>query len=106
MPIDPNAVGKTSEPVEVSWTSKDALLYALGVGAGQGDPTGFELEFTTENSQNIAQAVLPTMPVGKSDEHLAYPGTLSLSAPTIIKLWTEIGECVHRAELFRDFAEQ
>ncbi|MEZ5666864.1 MAG: creatininase family protein [Alphaproteobacteria bacterium] len=41
--------------------------------------------------------VLPPMPVGKSNEHLAYPGTLSLSAETLIRLWTEIGECVHRA---------
>ena len=30
---------------------------------GQTDPTGFELEFTTENSTDIAQRVLPTMPV-------------------------------------------
>ena len=54
---------RSRSPAATSWTSKDALLYALGVGAGQTDPTGFELEFTTENSQNIAQRVLPTMPV-------------------------------------------
>lgn len=41
--------------------------------------------------------VLPPMQIGKSDEHLAYPGTLSLSAATLIRLWTEVGECVHRA---------
>ncbi len=41
--------------------------------------------------------VLPPMPVGKSNEHLAFPGTLSLCAETLIRLWTEIGECVHRA---------
>jgi len=63
MPINPDAVGYTSEPSEASWTSKDCLLYALGVGAGVLDPTGFELEFTTENSQDIAQRVLPTFPV-------------------------------------------
>ena len=63
MPINPDAVGSTSEPSEASWTSKDCLLYALGVGAGVLDPTGFELEFTTENSQDIAQRVLPTFPV-------------------------------------------
>jgi creatinine amidohydrolase len=40
---------------------------------------------------------LPMQPVGKSNEHLAFPGTLSLSAETLIRLWTEIGECVHRA---------
>ena len=34
MAIDPSAVGATGGPVERSWTSKDCLLYALGVGAG------------------------------------------------------------------------
>jgi acyl dehydratase len=63
MPINPEAVGYTSEPSEASWTSKDCLLYALGVGAGVLDPTGFELEFTTENSQDVDQRVLPTFPV-------------------------------------------
>jgi acyl dehydratase len=63
MPMNLDAVGAVSEPGRSSWTSKDALLYALGVGAGQTDPTGFELEFTTENSQNVQQRVLPTLPV-------------------------------------------
>jgi len=63
MPMNLDAVGAVSQPARHSWTSKDALLYALGVGAGQTDPTGFELEFTTENSQNVEQRVLPTMPV-------------------------------------------
>src|SRR3954453_20497892 len=63
MPMNLDAVGAVSQPGKNSWTSKDALLYALGVGAGQTDPTGFELEFTTENSQNITQKVLPTIPV-------------------------------------------
>ena len=65
MPMNLEAVGAVSEPGERSWDSKDALLYALGVGAGQLDPTGFELEFTTENSTagGITQEVLPTFPV-------------------------------------------
>ena len=63
MPINPDAVGYTSEPHEASWNSKDCLIYALGVGAGVADPTGFELEFTTENSQDVTQRVLPTFPV-------------------------------------------
>ena len=41
--------------------------------------------------------VLPAMPIGKSNEHIAYPGTLTLSAETLIRLWTEIGESVARA---------
>ncbi len=63
MPINHDAVGAKSEPTESRWTSKDCLLYALGVGAGQMDPTGSELEFTTENSQDVAQRVLPTFAV-------------------------------------------
>ena len=41
--------------------------------------------------------VLPVQAVGKSNEHLAFPGTLTLSAETAIRAWTEIGESVHRA---------
>lgn len=62
MPINPDAVGSTSEPNEHSWTSKDALIYALGVGAGAVDPLT-ELEFTTENTADTPQKVLPTMAV-------------------------------------------
>src|SRR3954453_23306570 len=63
MPMNLDSVGAVSDKFRTSWSSKDALLYALGVGAGQTDPTGFELEFTTENSTDIAQRVLPTLPV-------------------------------------------
>jgi acyl dehydratase len=63
MPLNPDAVGTETDPAEARWTSKDSLLYALGVGAGATDPTGFELEFTTENSDGITQQALPTMPV-------------------------------------------
>ena len=41
--------------------------------------------------------VLPPSHVGKSNEHLAFPGTLTLSAETLIRVWTELGECVARA---------
>ncbi|TAG25458.1 MAG: creatininase family protein [Burkholderiales bacterium] len=40
---------------------------------------------------------LPTQQVGKSNEHQRFPGTLTLKAETLIALWTEIGESVHRA---------
>jgi acyl dehydratase len=72
MPINPDAAGYRSEPAVSSWTSKDCLLYALGVGAGAIDPTGFELEFTTENSQDITQRVLPTFPVVIPGGHGAF----------------------------------
>lgn len=62
MPLDHSLVGVAGEPCERSWTSTDALLYAVGVGAGLGDPLQ-ELEFTTENSEGIEQRVLPTFGV-------------------------------------------
>ena len=61
MGINLDAIGMESEPHESSWDSKDCLLYSLGVGAGATDPTGFELEFTTENTKGITQKALPTM---------------------------------------------
>lgn len=62
MPINPDAVGTKSEPARRSWTSKDALIYALGVGAGAADPLA-ELEFTTENTSDRPQRALPTIAV-------------------------------------------
>ena len=46
---------------------------------------------------DIPATVLPAQIVGKSNEHQAFPGTLSISAETAIRLWTEIGESVARA---------
>jgi creatinine amidohydrolase len=40
---------------------------------------------------------LPVQGVGKSNEHLAQAGTLSLSPSTLIAAWTELGEAVARA---------
>ncbi len=41
--------------------------------------------------------VLPTQKIGKSNEHAGFPGTLTLGAETLIRLWTEIGDCVAAA---------
>jgi creatinine amidohydrolase len=40
---------------------------------------------------------MPTQQVGKSNEHIRFPGTLTLSAQTLISVWTELGACVARA---------
>lgn len=37
---------------------------------------------------------LPTQAVGYSPEHARFAGTLTLKAETVIRLWTELGECV------------
>jgi acyl dehydratase len=54
MTLDIGAVGASGGPIERSWSSKDCLLYALGVGAGLD-----ELELSTEMNQKV----LPTMAV-------------------------------------------
>jgi acyl dehydratase len=58
VPLNHEAVGITTDAVEVTWTSKDSILYALGVGCGVND-----LQFTTENSKGIELQTLPSMPV-------------------------------------------
>lgn len=58
MAIDPSAIGAVTEPKLYEWTDRDTLLYALGVGAGTAD-----LAFTTENSHEVPQQVLPTFAV-------------------------------------------
>ncbi len=52
---------------------------------------------TAHFPDDLPVLILPQTDVGKSNEHLAFPGTLSFSAETLIRMWTEIGECVHRA---------
>jgi acyl dehydratase len=58
MPLNPAAVGAVGDVRTMSWNSKDALLYAVGIGAGQND-----LPFTTENTKDIQQVVFPTFAV-------------------------------------------
>jgi acyl dehydratase len=58
MPINPDAIGARTAAQPFEWTDRETLLYALGVGAGTQ-----ELAFTTENSHDIEQQVLPTYAV-------------------------------------------
>jgi creatinine amidohydrolase len=39
---------------------------------------------------------LPVQSIGKSNEHIEYPGTLTFSHETLTRAWTEIGESVAR----------
>jgi creatinine amidohydrolase len=42
---------------------------------------------------------LPIQTIGKSNEHLRSPGTITFSAENLVRIWVEIGESVHRAGL-------
>lgn len=46
---------------------------------------------------DLPATFLPQLPIGKSNEHMAFPGTLTLTAETVLRLWTEVGESVARA---------
>ena len=43
---------------------------------------------------DVPALFLPTQAVGFSPEHARFPGTLTLKAETVIRLWTELGESV------------
>jgi len=43
--------------------------------------------------------ILPMLPIGKSNEHIGFPGTLTLRLETLVGLWTDVAESVARAGL-------
>jgi len=79
MPINPEAVGAKGDPTEKSWDSKDCLLYAIGVGAGLD-----ELAFTTENTTDTPQRVLPTMAVVLSTGSFGAMGGIGTFNPAML----------------------
>lgn len=56
--IDSDAVGLTLPAYERTWTSSDAIMYALGIGSDTE-----ELRYTTENTHDLMQQVLPSFAV-------------------------------------------
>jgi len=67
----------------------------LAVDAAVAD--GFAKRLADRLPDHSPVIFLPTQPIGKSDEHLAYAGTLTLSAETLARVWTEIGASVARS---------
>ena len=51
----------------------------------------------THLAPELSVLFLPTQAVGLSPEHARFPGTLTLKAETVLRLWTEIGESVAAA---------
>ena len=79
----------------------------LPIGATEQHGPHLPLSVDTDINRGLVQATagilangelpvlfLPTMPIGKSTEHLDFPGSLSFSTQTLISMWMEIGECV------------
>lgn len=64
----------------------------LAVDAAVVDGMVKEIAARLPESSNVL--FLPTQAIGKSNEHNRYPGTLTFSAETLIRMWCEIGACV------------
>jgi len=109
MSVLPRRVWREMTTREFAGLDAERVIAVLPVGSieqhGPHLPVGVD---STINETILARAlellprdlpvtVLPMTYVGKSDEHLAFPGTLTLSAETLVRVWTEIGESVARA---------
>lgn len=97
----------TSE--EFSRLDRERLIAVLPVGATEQHGPHLPMSTDTATIDGMVQASLPLLPddlpvlflptvaYGKSNEHSRYPGTLTVSAHTLMALWTEIGACVAKA---------
>lgn len=91
---------------EFAALDKDRLIAVLPVSAIEQHGPHLPLSVDTTIIEGIIDRViervpadlpvvfLPTQCIGKSNEHTRYPGTLTLSIETLIRLWMEIGACV------------
>ncbi len=66
----------------------------VGVDAFIND--GYLARATARVPADLPVLFLPLQQIGKSDEHIEFPGTLTLSMETAARAWTEIGESVAR----------
>jgi len=88
---------------------RSRLIAVLPVGATEQHGPHLPMSTDTATIDGMVQATLPHLPddlpalflptvaYGKSNEHSRYPGTLTVSARTLIALWTDIGASVARA---------
>ena len=60
---------------------------------------GLMSELVESLPDDLSILVMPTLSVGKSNEHIRHPGTLTFSAETALRMWVELGACVQRAGL-------
>lgn len=69
----------------------------LPVGVDTMIAEGMLARLRAECPEDLDIRILPVQAVGKSNEHLHAPGTLTLSAENALRIWTEIGLSVARA---------
>jgi creatinine amidohydrolase len=57
---------------------------------------GMISEVWKKSPPDLDALFLPVQTIGKSNEHLNWPGTLTFTTETVLNAWTEIGEAVKR----------
>ena len=68
----------------------------LPVGVDTFINEGYLRRTIARTPDHLPALFLPVQAIGKSNEHIEFPGTLTFSVDTIIRAWTEIGESVAR----------
>jgi len=68
----------------------------LPVGVDMFINEGYLARAVTRIPDDMPVLILPIQAIGKSNEHVEYPGTLTFSLETVARAWTEIGESVAR----------
>jgi creatinine amidohydrolase len=98
---------------DIEALNKEALVVVLPIAATEQHGPHLPLSvdttivdgFIARTAPKIpaAQSVLflPTLCIGKSNEHSAFPGTLTFSAQTLMALWMEIVDSIVRAGVKR-----
>lgn len=86
--------------------ARERAIAVLPVAATEQHGPHLPLSVDTDLVQGVVSACLPHLPadlpvlflptqtVGLSPEHARFPGTLTLKAETLIRLWTDVGESV------------
>jgi creatinine amidohydrolase len=100
-------VDYTSE--QFSRLPRESLIAVLPVGAVEQHGPHMPISTDLATIEGVVNAVAPKLPqdlpvlflpptaYGKSNEHSRYPGTVTLSAQTLISLWMDIGDSVARS---------
>lgn len=60
---------------------------------------GLIAEVAARMPDDLPAVILPTLAVGKSDEHLGFPGTLTIDAHLLLDILVALGDCIARAGL-------
>lgn len=106
MPVLPSRFWSELSAADFAALDGERTIAVLPVAAIEQHGPHLPLSVDADISRGVIEAALPHLApelpvlflppqvVGFSPEHTAFAGTLTLKAETIIRLWTELGDCV------------